>query len=398
MNHGNDLFLEGNRGGLNARAAKTSSQLIEEDKIVRSEMETLTTVSVTVPAFSLAKKVAVSAMIHRRRSLSGAVALFVIVAIGAGVALTRVQTLPPEVAPIGAPVTAVKDPAPLLPIPDVAKAPGAPELADAMADGATETIELPSSPQGASEALKDIEAQSEKAATDKTMESKEIAALPVTATNVKIVEDKFEGPIADKNDIPASSVIDAFGFGAKPVNDPLDDQAVLETGQSAPAELRPSEQIVPASSGEQAAEETPEVALAPAMVVPSVKPAQPVPVVAEPPVATAVRYRVVDRKGEKAGFWRKRGNDDSTKEWFVIVEAVDADGKTFEVPVKSADTQQIKPVAKFALQVSERDFMRMSDELLKDKALKDPVIGNAATKTTQPTWSVATTGTMLTEW
>jgi hypothetical protein len=224
-------------------------------------------------------------------------------------------------------------------------------------------------------------------------EPPEIKSLPVKATNIRIVDEPFEGPLPE-GDISASSLIDQFGFGSQhPV--PVEVQAVApvepKTDLAASKPISDNEDVEKAKTIDKSDVENETIPQAGVSApVPSLK-----------PVATEttqeVSYRVVDRKGEKSGFWRMRGNDAATKQWFVVVEAADANGKTFPVPVKSADTGVVKEVSKWAIEVTEKDFVALSDQLLKSKVIREP-IGKAQSKTSQPKWTVSTTGAMLTEW
>ena len=116
------------------------------------------------------------------------------------------------------------------------------------------------------------------------------------------------------------------------------------------------------------------------------------------PETKDVRFQIVDRAGEKAGFRRMKNKDPKTTQWFLVIEAVDKSGKTIPMPVLSADTGKIEEVAKWAVQVSEKDFMKFSDEKKQTGKIANTTIGTAPSNQTEPRWSVELTGNMITEW
>jgi hypothetical protein len=111
-----------------------------------------------------------------------------------------------------------------------------------------------------------------------------------------------------------------------------------------------------------------------------------------------IRYQIIDRDGEKAGFRRMKDNNPNTTQWFLVVEAVETNGKPVAMPVMNMDTGKVSVVEKWAVQVSEKDFMKYSDQKKKTGKIADTTIGTAPSNTTEPKWSVTLTGNMLTEW
>jgi hypothetical protein len=198
---------------------------------------------------------------------------------------------------------------------------------------------------------------------------KVVGTITVPVNEVNIHEETDAGP---EDTISASEFIDQFGFGTKP-NDYVDLSA-------ADADNNLEEVIVPEG----------------VVPIPVSKPND------EKPDASVeikdIRYQIIDRNGEKAGFRRMKDNNPDTTQWFLVIEAVDAHGKAIPMPVMSMDTGEVKIVTKWAVQVTEKDFMKFSDEKKNTGKIADTIIGTAPSNKTEPKWSVKLTGNMLTEW
>ncbi len=202
-------------------------------------------------------------------------------------------------------------------------------------------------------------------------------APPSTVGSIAVPISKQEIVKADKDSLPvptasASDIIDQFGFGTEPkpvATEKVDDE-------------------LPSVGDEDLSES--------AVPIPVAKPQNEKPAVVEE--VKDVRYRIVDRDKETAGFRRMKDQNPATTQWFLVIEAVDVKGKAIPMPVMSMDTGEVKAVTKWAVQVSEKDFMKFSDEKKKTGKIANPIIGTAPTNQTEPKWSVKLTGNMLTEW
>lgn len=189
-----------------------------------------------------------------------------------------------------------------------------------------------------------------------------ISTITVPVNHVNIHEEpnpEFE------DEKSASDFIDQFGFGTEPKSDEVpeakDDEVI--------GGVIPIPVAKPEANPQQSAQEIKDV-----------------------------RYQIVDRTGEKAGFRRMKDKNPDTTQWFLIIEAIDGGGKAMPMPVMNMDTGDVKTVTKWAVQVSEKDFMKFSDEKKKTGKIADTIIGTAPNNQTEPKWTVNLTGNMLTEW
>lgn len=396
MINGNDLFPAESRGRP-AATTKASSILIQEDATALAEMQGLAAANTSPATLSKSKEVVARLMMSKRPSpgSSGLAAVFTAAIISAAFGFTFFLT--GVVGPQNTKLTAENASGLVLyhdstDTTELSKERGGEQLpaqegastvkendASGIVDGGEERIELPAPPK-ADELMLSIAKPSgdeDQAKVDATAsETSKPVSLP---SNIKIVEEPFTGQIdpPEVENLSASDLIDQFGFGTSNTN-PVGPVTTVEGGTGP-------------SGGEANSIEAPGSVVEAATVIPLQK----------PDLSAGngeITYRIVDRKGEKPGFWRMRGDDESTKQWFIVIEALSSDGKSFDMPVKSAATGEIKPVSKWALEITKEDYIKFSNELEKSGFITNPVVGRAASKTTLPTWDVETTGAMLTEW
>jgi hypothetical protein len=110
---------------------------------------------------------------------------------------------------------------------------------------------------------------------------------------------------------------------------------------------------------------------------------------------TPIEFRIVDRSGEKPGFWRTLVNDAKTKQFFVVVEAV-VDGKAVNWAVRDADTGKVVSRERFGLRVDEKTFSGLSADKKDDGRIDNMVVGLKPVGRITPVWSIKTDGETIT--
>lgn len=109
--------------------------------------------------------------------------------------------------------------------------------------------------------------------------------------------------------------------------------------------------------------------------------------------------RVVYGPGEpRSGIFRIPDDAPSTRNYYLIVEAIDAAGRSVAVPLESEETRQIKRVSRWAQRVSETAFNEVASDKLDDQIIQNAVIGRKTVGAYAPTYSVATPGGVILEW
>jgi hypothetical protein len=110
---------------------------------------------------------------------------------------------------------------------------------------------------------------------------------------------------------------------------------------------------------------------------------------------TLIEFQIVDREGEKPGFWRTLVGDDSTKQFFIVIEAV-VDGETVNWAVRDADSGKIVSGPKFGLRVNEDIFAELSQDKKSDGRFDRTTVGLKPVGRITPVWSIKTDGETIT--
>ena len=108
--------------------------------------------------------------------------------------------------------------------------------------------------------------------------------------------------------------------------------------------------------------------------------------------------RIVSRPGEHSGVWRVPDDNPDAKNYYLIVEAVDARGNAVPVEVTSEETGKRKRVSQWGLRVSEADFRRVAADKQDDGIIQNNRFGVKRRGFLDPEYEVPTAGGALTEW
>lgn len=108
-------------------------------------------------------------------------------------------------------------------------------------------------------------------------------------------------------------------------------------------------------------------------------------------LAAVIEFRVVDRTGEKAAFWRAPKDNPTAKQYFAVVEAV-ADGEVAGWAIQDADTGKVVSVRKFGLEIDETTFKRLADDKREHGSITSGSVGIKPAGRITPVWSVRTDG------
>lgn len=115
-------------------------------------------------------------------------------------------------------------------------------------------------------------------------------------------------------------------------------------------------------------------------------------------LAAAYTVRIVNRPGEPSAIWRVPAANPRARNHYLIVEAVDRDGRPVEVPITSEENGETRRVSRWALHVPEAEFERVRRDKLADGLIDQPVIGEKVAGTLAPRWTVQTNGGAILSW
>ncbi|MEZ5998070.1 MAG: DUF6384 family protein [Hyphomonas sp.] len=116
-------------------------------------------------------------------------------------------------------------------------------------------------------------------------------------------------------------------------------------------------------------------------------------------LAVSYDVRVVYGPGEpRSGVFRIPDDAPQTRNYYLIVEAVDAAGRVLEVPVTSEEDQMVRRTKKWGQRVSEEDFYRVAADKGDDQIIQNDVIGTKVSGKLHPSYTVETPGGAILEW
>ena len=108
--------------------------------------------------------------------------------------------------------------------------------------------------------------------------------------------------------------------------------------------------------------------------------------------------RVVSRPGEMSGVFRTHDDNSSIKNYYLIVEAVDARGNPQALQITSEEDQATRRVEKWGVRVTEGEFNRIAADKQDDQIIQNAVIGQKPRGTLDFEYSIDTAGGAILDW
>lgn len=103
-------------------------------------------------------------------------------------------------------------------------------------------------------------------------------------------------------------------------------------------------------------------------------------------------------QGSDTGFWRVPDVNTGTRNYYIVVEAIDRDGDRIALPVRNEETGEVSVVERWGLRVDEATFERIRDDKLDDGIVQDRVFGRKTEGRLEPEYRIPTSGGAVTEW
>lgn len=110
------------------------------------------------------------------------------------------------------------------------------------------------------------------------------------------------------------------------------------------------------------------------------------------------KVRVVSRPNENSGIWRVPPNNSNARNYYLIVEAIDANGRVLALPILNEENNTRKRVSTWGLRVNEETFYAIASDKQDDGIIQNNIVGIKNNGFILPDFSVATTGATITEW
>ncbi len=108
--------------------------------------------------------------------------------------------------------------------------------------------------------------------------------------------------------------------------------------------------------------------------------------------------RIVSRPGELSGVFRVPDNAPGTRNYYIIVEAIDATGKAVALEIASEEDQKTARVSQWGVRVSEAAFDGVKADKQDDQIIQNADIGEKPRGALQPTYAIKTAGGAILDW
>ncbi len=108
--------------------------------------------------------------------------------------------------------------------------------------------------------------------------------------------------------------------------------------------------------------------------------------------------RIVQGAGKRSGIWRVPPRSSYGKNYYIIVEAVNAQGENVHVQIRNEENDEIAYVKEWGIRVDEETFNRVAQDKADDGIIQDRVVGVKKPGYILPLYTVSTTGASITKW
>ncbi|NNC38014.1 MAG: hypothetical protein EX271_11455 [Acidimicrobiales bacterium] len=112
----------------------------------------------------------------------------------------------------------------------------------------------------------------------------------------------------------------------------------------------------------------------------------------------AYTLRIVSRPDELSGAWRYSEDNTDIKNYYLIVEGLDASGKPVTVNITSEEDQTAKRTTIWGVRVPESVFNRVAADKKDDQIIQNAVIGAKKRGFLNPEYNIETSGGLILEW
>lgn len=112
----------------------------------------------------------------------------------------------------------------------------------------------------------------------------------------------------------------------------------------------------------------------------------------------AYRVRVVQRAGEPSGVWRSPAANPRAQNFYLIVEAVDPQGRVVPVRVTSEENQRTAEATRWGLRVPQEVFQAVARDKQDDGIIQNDIVGEKRVGQLAPQWRVQTSGNAILQW
>ena len=110
------------------------------------------------------------------------------------------------------------------------------------------------------------------------------------------------------------------------------------------------------------------------------------------------QIRIVNRQGEITGLWRVPRVNPLSRNYYLVVEAIDPSGKVLPREIPNEETGQRESVTKWAVRVPKTVFDEIQADKLDDGIIQKAVLATKVPGEIEPRWQREVPGGALTRW
>jgi len=115
-------------------------------------------------------------------------------------------------------------------------------------------------------------------------------------------------------------------------------------------------------------------------------------------LSQAYTIRVISRANENSGVWRRPPNNPDGRNYYLIVEAIDAKNNVIELTILNQENNRAVRKKSWGLRVNEQTFYKIAADKKDDGIIQGNIVGRKAIGYLKPEFSIPTTGATITEW
>jgi hypothetical protein len=115
-------------------------------------------------------------------------------------------------------------------------------------------------------------------------------------------------------------------------------------------------------------------------------------------LARAYRIRIVQRPGEPSGIWRVPAANPRAQNFYLIVEAVDPQGRAIPTRVTSEENRRTAEVMRWGLRVPPDVFEAVRRDKQDDGIIQNDIVGEKRAGERERRWRINTTGAAILDW
>lgn len=109
-------------------------------------------------------------------------------------------------------------------------------------------------------------------------------------------------------------------------------------------------------------------------------------------------YELRISPGPDTGFWRIPDLNVNARNYYLVVEAFDANGRRLTLPIRNEETGEVEEVSRWGLRVDEETFEQVRVDKEDDGIIQDDLFGEKQVGHLEPDYFFPTTGAAVTDW